>query len=254
MEPTSSERFTSRVADYVRYRPGYPDAAIDQLSRELGLAPGVTVADIGAGTGLLTLPLLRSGAEVIAVDPNEQMLEAAAEYLRGHDNLRIVVGSAEATGLPAESVDAITAGQAFHWFDPVRARDEFLRILRPAGKVALIWNAKEFGTSGFLAGYERILDERLPEFAEVRHESSGEGEIAEFFGGMPACSSFPHQQRFDWEGVLGRVMSASYAPKPGQPGHDPLVADLRALFDHHAEDGMITWPYLTKLYVGTLAG
>ena len=252
MNLTSSERFTSRVADYVRYRPDYPVAATDKLSSELSLASGMTVADVGAGTGLLTLPLLHTGADVIAVDPNEDMLEAAREWLREHDNVRIAVGTAEATGLPDQSVHAITAGQAFHWFDHVRAREEFLRILKPSGKVALVWNAKEFGTSAFLAGYEQILEDRVPEFAEVRHEKSGEAEIAEFYGSDPSRYSFPHHQRFDWDGVLGRVMSSSYAPKSGQPSHDMLVAELRALFNEHAEDGMIVWPYTTMLYVGSL--
>ncbi len=252
MTLTNSERFTSRVADYVRYRPDYPVAATGKLSAELSLAPGVTVADIGAGTGLLTLPLLRTGADVIAVDPNEDMLAAARDYLAGHDNARIIVGSAEATGLADQSVDAITAGQAFHWFDHARAREEFLRVLRPGGKVALVWNAKAFGTSPFLAGYEQILEDRVPEFSEVRHEKSGDAEIAKFYGSEPTVYSFPHEQRFDWAGVLGRVMSSPYAPKPGQPSHEPLVTALRSLFNEHAEDGMIVWPYTTMLYVGSL--
>ncbi len=252
MTLTSSDRFTSRVADYVRYRPDYPVAATDQLSSELSLAPGVTVADIGAGTGLLTLPLVHTGADVLAVDPNEDMLTAARDYLGGHDNVRIVVGSAEVTGLPDQSVDAITAGQAFHWFDHARAREEFLRVLRPGGKVALVWNAKAFGTSAFLASYERLLEERVPEFSQVRHEKSGDAEIIEFFGHEPEQHRFPHQQRFDWDGVLGRVMSSSYAPKAGHPDHDALVTALRSLFDEHAEDGIIVWPYTTMLYVGPL--
>lgn len=253
MDLPSSDRFTDRVADYVRYRPGYPAAAIACMASELSLGPGTTVADIGAGTGLLTLPLLGTGAAVVAVDPNNDMLAAAREHVRGHNDATIIVGSAEATGLADRSVDAITAGQAFHWFDHVRARDEFIRILKPGGRVALVWNAKEFGTSAFLAGYEELLQQRVPEFAEVRHETSGDAEISEFFGEEFARHGFPHAQRFDWDGVLGRVMSSSYAPKPGHPSHEPLVSWLRALFDEHSEAGTIVWPYTTVLYVGTLA-
>lgn len=249
---SSSERFTNRVGDYVRYRPDYPIAATDELSAELSLASGMTVADIGAGTGLLTLSLMRTGANVIAIDPNEDMLAAAREYLAGHDNVRIIVGSAEETSLSEQSLDAITAGQAFHWFDHARAREEFLRVLKPGGMVALVWNAKAFGTSPFLAGYERILDERVPEFAEVRHETSGDAEIAEFYGSEPTVYSFPHEQRFNWDGVLGRAMSSSYTPKPGHSNHESFVTALRNLFHEHAEDDTIAWPYTTMFYVGTL--
>lgn len=252
MSLTSSDRFTSRVADYVSYRPDYPVAATDMLLSELSLAAGATVADIGAGTGLLTLPLVRTGANVIAIDPNEDMLTAARDYLGDHRNVQILVGSAEATGLPDQSVDAITAGQAFHWFDHVRSRDEFRRILKPDGKVVLIWNAKAFGASAFLAGYERILEACVPEFSQVRHEKSGDAEIIAFFGHEPDQHSFPHEQRFDWHGVLGRVMSSSYAPRPGHPDHDTLVRELRSLFEEHAQDSMIVWPYTTMLYIGEL--
>jgi SAM-dependent methyltransferase len=253
MDLASAERFTSRVADYVRYRPDYPAAATDRLASELGLAPGATVADVGAGTGLLTMPLARTGADVVAIDPNEHMLDAAREYLREQERVRFVVGTAEATGLPDRSVDAITAGQAFHWFDHARARTECQRILRPNGKVALIWNAKAFETSAFLAGYEQLLETHVPEFAEVRHETSGDEEIVAFFGAQPRRLTFPHEQRFDWDGVLGRVMSSSYAPRPGHPSHDVLVGELRRLFDEHADDGTIVWPYTTTLYVGSLS-
>jgi SAM-dependent methyltransferase len=253
MNSSSSDRFSGRVADYVRYRPDYPIAATETLANQLSLAPGVTVADIGAGTGLLTLPLAITGAQTVAVDPNKDMLAAAREYLREHTNVKLVIGSAESTKLADHSIEAITAGQSFHWFDHARARTEFLRILKPNGKVALIWNAKDFDKSGFLTGYEQLLQQQVPEFAEVRHEKSGEAEIAEFFGHSPTRYSFPHRQNFGWDCVLGRVMSSSYAPAPGHPIHDSFVAALRALFDEHAQDGMIVWPYTTTLYVGSLA-
>lgn len=252
MATGSSERFSDRVRDYVRYRPDYPAAAIDLLAAELPLRPGITVADIGAGTGILTRQLADTGASVVAVDPNEHMLDAARDLLRDHADVSIVVGTAETTGLADQSVDAITAGQAFHWFDHVLAREEFLRILRPGGQVALIWNAKAFDSSGFLADYERLLEEHVPEFAQVRHETTGEPELLALFGDEPRRLEFPHQQHFDWDGVLGRVMSSSYAPRPGHPIHDAFVDQLRTLFDEHAVDGAVTWPYTTTLYLGPL--
>lgn len=250
----SSERFDSRVADYVRWRPGYPDAALALVTAELGLGPGVTVADIGAGTGILTRPLLETGADVIAIDPNANMRAAAATMLGDAPNLRIREGTAEQTGLPDQSLDAIAVGQAFHWFSHVRAREEARRILRPGGKVVLLWNSKQWEASPLLAGYRALLDELAPEFAVIRHETTGEAEIDEFYGTPPALHTFEHAQRFDWDGLYGRVMSASYAPQPGAAGHEALVAGLRRLFAANVEaNGTVAWPYSTMVYVGTLS-
>jgi SAM-dependent methyltransferase len=251
-EPKSSARFSSRVADYVRYRPSYPADAIEFVVSELALDTDSMVADLGAGTGLLTKPLAETGALVFAVDPNAEMLDAAAEYLDAFDNVRIVPATAEHTTLDAHSLDAITAGQAFHWFDHGRVRVECLRVLRPGGRVALLWNAKAFDTSPFLGEYETLLDQHAPEFATVRHETSGDDEIAAFFGHPPTVREFANEQRFDWDGVLGRVMSSSYAPQPGQPGHDALVTGLRELFERYAAIGVVTWPYRTMVYVGEI--
>lgn len=248
----TSQRFSDRVSDYVRYRPGYPVNAIGVLERELALAPGRVVADVGAGTGMLTQPLAATGADVIALDPNEQMLAAAREHLAEHDNVRIEVASAEGTGLPDHSVDAITCGQAFHWFDPVRARAEFRRVLVPGGRVALVWNRKHIEASQLLADLEVVLHEHAPEFAIVRHEKIEDAEISTFYGRAPSSWTFSHEQRFDWDGFRGRLLSSSYTPAPGSNGHDAFVAALHVLFDRHQLDGEIVWPYVTHVYVGEI--
>ena len=250
MTATRPDRFRNRVADYVRYRPDYAEAAIEHVIAELRLAPGRTVADIGAGTGILTRQLLRSGASFIAIDPSDAML-GAAEDLRGA-GVELRIGTAEETGLADASVDAVVAGQAFHWFEPVGAQRELRRILRPGGRVALLWNEKDWSRSGFLRAYEELLETTIPEFSQVRHETTGDAEIEAFFAGGFEVQRFEHEQRFDWEGVLGRALSSSYAPASGHPGHDAFVAALRELFDAHAEDGELAWPYTTAVYIGSL--
>ncbi|MBV8308551.1 MAG: class I SAM-dependent methyltransferase, partial [Gammaproteobacteria bacterium] len=132
-----TERFSARADHYRRARPAYPAAALDLLAAHCGLKPGAIVADVGSGTGILTEQLLERGAQVIAVEPNDAMRAAAEEQLGAEARFRSVGASAEATTLPAQSVDLWVAAQAFHWFDAVRARLEALRVLRRGGFAAL---------------------------------------------------------------------------------------------------------------------
>ena len=150
MPSDSNTRFSDRVADYVRTRPGYPTAVLDILGTETGLNPATVVADVGAGTGLSAELFLRNGNTVFGVEPNREMREAAESLLAGYANFHSVAGSAESTTLPDASVDLIVAGQAFHWFDVPRARAEFRRILRPDGVVVLMWNTRRLDTTPFL--------------------------------------------------------------------------------------------------------
>ena len=152
-----TERFTSRVETYIKYRPTYPAAVIDLLRSECGLTADAIVADVGSGTGILSELVLKNGNEVIGVEPNQAMRLAAEHLLSSYPRFRSVEGSAEASTLPAASVDLITAGQAFHWFDATAARREFARILKPNGSVALIWNDRQLDSTEFLRGYEALL-------------------------------------------------------------------------------------------------
>src|ERR1019366_8204811 len=125
-DPTG--RFSSRVDDYVRYRPSYPSGIVTLLQLHCGLTPVSVVADIGSGTGLLAELFLKFGCVVFCVEPNIQMRIAGEHMLRGFGNFHSVDGRAENTGLGDASVDLAVSGQAFHWFDPVRTRDELRRI------------------------------------------------------------------------------------------------------------------------------
>src|SRR5437899_1233764 len=133
----STERFTDRVADYVRFRPHYPPAVFAELRDRLGLGAGSSVADVGSGTGISARPLLEMGCTVFAVEPNAAMRSAAEQWLGDFPRFQSIAGTAEATTLAEHSVDAVVAAQAFHWFDAASARREFQRILKPRGWVAL---------------------------------------------------------------------------------------------------------------------
>ena len=249
----SVERFNSRIDDYVKYRPGYPPEIVDLLKRKCGLTPESIVADIGSGTGKLTELFLANGNVVLGVEPNSGMRTVAETLFRNEAGFRSVDGSAEATALPASSVDVITAGQAFHWFDPVKTRDEWVRILRPAGWAALVWNERQLQTTPFLNDYEKLMLEFGTDYKEVRHENV-EGAIESFFAPNEfALRSFPNTQVFDFDGLRGRVRSSSYTPEPDHARFEPMMRQLKTIFDKHQKNGYVNFDYETKVFFGHLS-
>lgn len=251
-EPT--ERFSGRVQDYVRYRPGYPDAVVAVLREEVGLSPGWVVADVGSGTGLSARPFLEHGNAVHGVEPNPDMRRAAETLLAGQSGFRSVSGRAEATTLPDRSVELVLVAQAFHWLDPVAARREFLRILRSGGWVALCWNTRRTATTPFLRGYERLLDRHGTDYARVRHDRDVRSRVSGFYGGAYTERRLYNEQLLDLEGLRGRILSSSYTPAEGDPGRADLERGIRQLFHSHADDGLVRIQYDLEIYVGRLAG
>jgi len=251
MDPT--DRFSDRVALYVRYRPGYPEALLRALADEAGLGAASVVADLGSGTGISAEMLLRSGCQVHAVEPNGPMRRAAEEALGDNPRFHSVDGRAEATGLPDDSADLVTAGQAFHWFDLPATRAEVLRILRPAGRAAVFWNARLTDTTPFLRAYEALLHRFGTDYAEVDHTRFDEAAMAPFFGGGFETRVFPNAQEVDFDGLRGRLLSSSYVPAAGQPGHEPMLEELRRIFDEHQHEGRVRLDYDTRLHLGPLS-
>jgi SAM-dependent methyltransferase len=247
-----TERFTTRVEHYVRNRPGYPSEAIELLRERCGLGPGAAVADLGSGTGILTALLLKTGAEVAAVEPNAAMRAAAEAALAHYPHFRSVNGSAEATTLAPESIDLLVAGQAFHWFDVERARVEALRILRSAGWAALLWNERPAEATAFLADYEALLLRHAPDYARITASHADPDSMRRFLGEAMEAATFPNQQVVDFAGLKGRLMSSSYAPEPGHPEHEPMIAGLREIFYRHQHDGRIVFPYRTLVFMAQL--
>lgn len=252
MEPDPTRRFSSRVEDYIRYRPSYPPGVLSWLTAECGLSAQSRVADIGSGTGILTSLFLDFGCHVFAVEPNADMRAGAERQLSDNQRFHSVDGRAEATTLPDSSIDIVTAAQAFHWFDPPPTRAEFRRILRPGGWVALIWNER-LVTPGFLAEYEDLLLRLSTDYGRVDHRRIDSAEITRFFGDRAwHAATFPNHQDFDWQGIRGRLLSSSYAPLPGAPQYTPMMEELQASFTRHNRDGEVKVLYETKMYVGQL--
>jgi SAM-dependent methyltransferase len=249
----STQRFSDRVEHYIRSRPGYPDAVFGFLRDEIGLVPGWVVADIGSGTGISSEPLLKNGNVLFGMEPNGPMREAAQRLLSHYLHFHSVNGTAEVTGLADRSVDLIIAAQAFHWFDPPRARAEFVRILKPGGYVALIWNDRRQDSTPFLRAYEQLLQTFGTDYNQVRHENVDAGSIARFFA--PAvCHArvFLNSQQFDYEGLESRLLSSSYTPAADDPKRALMLAELRRIFEQHRINGEVEFEYDTRVYWGRL--
>ena len=248
MDPT--KRFSDRAQNYTKYRPNYPQAILTHLQQRCGVTSTAVIADIGSGTGKLTQLLLTNGNLVYGVEPNKEMRTVAEHFLRQYAHFTSVAGTAEATTLNDQSVDCITAGQSFHWFDHDRAKQEFKRILRPNGTVALIWNERDERTDP-MAAYEQLIGKFTHHYHEVTHKDS-EATIGRFFDGRWQEFNCDNEQIFDFEGVKGRLLSSSYAPLAGHPNHEPLIAALCRWFETYQENGQIHFTYKTRIYYGKL--
>jgi len=251
--PNATSRFSDRVDNYVHYRPGYPREVLQTLQAECGLAPAHVVADIASGTGIWTRMLLQNGNRVFGVEPNPEMRQAGERLLADFANFTSVAGTAEATTLPDHSCDFVTAAQAAHWFDRQRSRGEFIRILKPGGWLALLWNERITDSTPFLLDYENLLLTYGTDYEEVRHERTTSA-VNQFFDPAPFQERvFSMQQQFDYAGLEGRLLSSSYAPGAGHPKHAPMLRELRRIFDAHAAAGRVAFAYHTRLYFGRLS-
>ena len=251
--PNATSRFSDRVENYVRYRPGYPAEILHVLRTECGLTPEQVIADIASGTGIWTRVMLEAGYAVWGVEPNADMRQAGERLLAEFPRFRSVAGTAEATKLADASVDLATAAQAAHWFDRGHAGREFRRILKPGGWLVLLWNERETDSTPFLRDYESLLLAYGTDYADVRHERTTEA-VNEFFDPAPYRErTFAMRQEFDYAGLEGRLLSSSYAPGPGHPKHGPMLVELRRIFDEHAAGGRVSFDYRTRVYFGQIA-
>jgi len=250
-EQDPTRRFTKRVENYARYRPGYRPVVLECLRDECGLTSDSVIADIGSGTGILTEMFLANGNRVLAVEPNEAMRQAAEVSLARYPGFTSVGGRAEATTLADSSVDFVSAGQAFHWFDAVASRMEFRRILRPGGYVALVWNARAHEGDSLMAAYEHVLGDFGMGYTTVTHRSH-DGDMDSLFTHGREFRSFTHTRRMDFGTLWGSFLSASYAPSPGDAFYEPMQGALRDVFAAYQRNGHVTFVYETDLYFGQL--
>jgi SAM-dependent methyltransferase len=245
------QRFSDRVADYVRYRPSYPSALLDLLRTECSLRPGHVIADIGSGTGFLSELFLKNGNRVYGIEPNEAMRRAGEEYLASYDGFSSIEGSAEATTLDDSSIDFVTAGQSFHWFEPDSARREFVRILKSGGWMVIAWNDRRMDEAPFTRAYENLLDRFGIDYKQVK-DSYPEADRITYFLSTFSQRDLPNFQIFDWDSLRGRLRSSSFTPTEGHANYAPMMDELRNLFDAYQQDGQVRMDYFTRIYFGHL--
>jgi len=247
-------RFTDRVENYRKARPGYPTEVVSLLAQRCGLTQTSTLVDVGCGTGLLAEGFCRFGCRVVGVEPNAAMREAGQKHLAGFPNFKMLEGQSEAIPLPDAMADFITAGQAFHWFDLFPTRQEFKRILKTGGWVVLVWNNREFTGSPFAEDYENLVVRFGIDYPQVHQRGKSTPAAFEFFfGNRSFCQkSYPNPQELDREGFVARVLSSSYMPTRGHAEYPAMMQEVERIFCRHQQGGSVTVRYTTTVTFGQL--
>jgi SAM-dependent methyltransferase len=246
-------RFSDRAEDYAKYRPHYSPEVVQALQQACGLRPEHLIADVGCGPGLLAEIFLDNGNRVIGVEPNREMRRAGEDYLAAYPKFSMVDGSAEATSLPDASIDFVVAGQAFHWFRPDETSIEFARILKPVGLAVLVWHDRNVDSAPFLRAYEDFIRRHSIDYEQVTHKYLASYAALEHFFAPNKMTLIQqrNQQRLDFDGLRGRLLSSSYIPKSGER-YEAMSSELPQLFSSHAAEGHVVLQYDTKIYFGHL--
>jgi SAM-dependent methyltransferase len=256
MSDSPTTRFSNRIPYYHQYRPRYPQDIVETLRDTIGLTPEWAIADIGSGTGISSDLFLKHGNTVYGIEPNDDMRAESVKHLDFYPNFTAIKGQADATGLSDESVHLVIAGQAFHWFDAGGAKQEFTRILKPGGQVALFWNTRVEAASSFMTGFDALVKRYSLDYEKVNAgcviNAEDEERNLKYFFREYQRRAFPNEQVLDAAGVRGRLLSASYTPLEDHPNHVPMLAELQSLFDANQSDGTVTIPYITELFWGMI--
>jgi ubiquinone/menaquinone biosynthesis C-methylase UbiE len=254
MSTDSTKRFTDRVANYVKYRPGYPPDVITYLEKECHLNSDSVIADVGAGTGIFTKLLLEKDYKVYAVEPNDAMREEADRQLTHFNSYHSMIGTADKTGLSAQSIDLIVCAQAFHWFNTSETKAEFQRILKSGGQAALIWNNRDVEADAFAEAYDELLKTLSGgDYECINHQNLSPADFERFYkDGQYTLTKFPNQQVFDFEHLAGRAFSSSYVPAEDTEAGKAFKEKLKTIFDTYQRDGKVIFRYDTEVYLGNV--
>jgi SAM-dependent methyltransferase len=246
---TAIDVFTGKAACYARYRWDYAPEAIQTIYDVTGLSAQSVVADIGAGTGILTRHFVGKVERVWAVEPNADMRRVAADALGGYPSCHVVDGRAEATTLADGCVDLIAAAQALGWFEPQPTRAEFLRILKPAGWFAALVNRCTNEDLG------KALEPIFPPETDTAKLMKRRGTPMGFYYGHEGFSrwSYAFTTRHTWETFIGAHSTASYAPCRDSALYADFERAARRVFDRFSSGGVLVSGAVTELWLGQMS-
>jgi SAM-dependent methyltransferase len=251
LQANFADRFTGRAAVYSKYRPSYPIDIVNILRNTIGFDKDKIVADIGSGTGLLSRLFLENGNKVFGVEPNDEMRSFAEESLSKFPNFVSVRGSAEQTSLEDGSVDLVAVGQALHWFDRERATREFVRIVRKDGHACIVYNDRT-SEDAFMQAYESIISKHARDRASV--PEIDDSYLSRLFrNGNYRKFNLRNEQLLDFEGLLGRITSASYMPDASDGERfEALRLGVSRLYRTYEKKGQVRLLYDTVIFLGQL--
>lgn len=238
--------FSGKADVYAQNRPSYPPELVRWLKEHADLD---SVADIGAGTGIFTACLAKECRTICAVEPNPDM---RAAFQKSLPRIECLPGSAEKTGLPAQSLTLVTAAQAFHWFDEELFRDECCRLLRPEGKLAVVWNNRQ--QHGIGPAYDAVCRKYCPDYrtGHVGKRSAEEGDrfLKERYFRQVEIFRCPNTVPRTEAQFIGDKLSRSYALTASSPDFPAFVRELKEVFDAFAVGGHVREEYESVVYLG----
>ncbi|MGE7217162.1 class I SAM-dependent methyltransferase [Priestia koreensis] len=239
--------FKNKTKEYVKGRPTYPAEVLKVMS-QLGVNHDSTIADIGAGTGILTHMLGNLGCSVVAIEPSEQMVEECKVYCEDVHNIKIIKASAEETTLMDNSVDVITVAQAFHWFDKELCKPEFQRILKEDGYVVIVWNDMQLD-SPLAKEYTQLLKKYTVKTTAAIAKFNPDEKKRQFFGQDYTKMYYDNWQTVSEEEFVAGALSLSYTPSELDSTYDEFVTDLRELFSNYQQDERVMFYYKTEVCI-----
>lgn len=243
-----NNEFYDKANEYAIGRPTYPEGIIKKM-KELGIGKHSIVADIGAGTGLLTHLLTKLDCVILAVEPNVEMLNECKKYCAAHTNIEFINAPAESTQIKENSLDLIIIAQAFHWFNKDLSKAEFKRILKDNGYVIFLWNDMQIHNE-FVKEYINILNEYKVKTTAAISNYDPDQEKYNFLGQEYEKIYYNNQQVLDLEGLVANASSLSYTPSKSSSNYGEFERDLMNLFFKYQEDGQVILHYKTEMCIG----
>lgn len=243
-EVKTASRFNDRVENYEKFRPRYAPQIVNFLESKIDFNENMTIADIGSGTGILAEMFLKHGNKVYGIEPNNEMRRVAERRLSTYEKFISIDGLSNDTKLEEKSVDLITAGQSFHWFERESTKEEFRKILAPGGTVLLFWNMRDY-ESEFMKSYQEII----MKYYEKLNIPQDDSYIDDFFAPHEVIHKiFENPLEYTFERLIGETASQSYLPNETHKDFEPMKSQLKDLFDVHQKNGLVTFEYKTHMY------